>query len=57
MYATPSDSDVDYNEVQGGAGATNTATGEYKLLNPAHATNGPAYEGQEALGRSGTATV
>ena len=57
MYATPSDGDVDYNEVQCGAGATNTATGEYKLLNPAHATNGPAYEGQELPGRSRTATV
>ena len=63
VYATPDDGEAeysDYNGMQGGgagAGAANTATGEYKMLHPVHATNELLYADQEALGRDRKNTV
>ena len=60
MYATPDNDDgdySDYNNVPGGASAGNSATGEYKMLHPTHATNDLVYADQEALGRRRTDTV
>ena len=60
VYATPDNGDVDYsdyNEVQGSAGSSNAAAGEYKMLHPAHVTSDVVYEGQEVLGRRRTDTV